>query len=660
MRFKGGNLLGYALFILILHLHDEVEGGGGVCKDLQGQTYDSGFYYIPEPCTLCVCDNGNPKWCKAVICRLSQKSIPKQDCKSFRIGTPCCEFICLDDTLSSVTNDKTDGIEGNNGDSSASYDLGLRLVASCITAILSLSLLFFLIHRLRQRKIRGRQNRELTEEQRSLGSMGYLERGGLPHGMQMDEMACGGGYSLWKPPGNYFPRGEAPPPYEEAVAAARAEQALLTMNPNALSSLNLPNSYLTTQHHSMSAAIPTANLPATAPPPAAYSATSPSSSVNTRQINSSQPHPCHQQLLPPTEENISAGYYSGGAVTNFSVETNIYENTVPVPVPVSMTNQQRSPEHSSGTHSTHSNHNAHNHNHNHGNHGNEQTHLQSYRESLRHTALPRQGSAFTISATVPNPNTISTHRTIPRTLTTSTNAKLRRDFVSHQQPGVLPLVNASTKNAKSTEHIPRLSMSSLITANASASAGASASASTSTSTGTSISINGNDNNLPLTNSGHIEIRGDNQQRLAVDPQPSSSEIKNNFTTPVRDKAPSLIFSNSAEQDGSFDSVTCTCSTQVLPTLHDDTDDYRSECENCKSATGSRYYLDNEDELVTSPHETMTLHRRPEETAASITPQYYRTSLTLPTSTRQRTRGAGGRGNWFSSMPESSTESSDND
>lgn len=77
--------------------------------------------------------------------------------------------------------------------------------------------------------------------------------------------------------------------------------------------------------------------------------------------------------------------------------------------------------------------------------------------------------------------------------------------------------------------------------------------------------------------------------------------------------------------------------QTLPTLHDDADDYRSECENCKSATGSRYYLDNEDELVTSPHETMTLHRRPEDTASSATPQYYRTSLTLPTSTRQRTR-----------------------
>ena len=37
-------------------------------------------------------------------------------------------------------------------------DLGLRLMASAITAIFSLSLLFFLIYRLRQRRLRGRQN----------------------------------------------------------------------------------------------------------------------------------------------------------------------------------------------------------------------------------------------------------------------------------------------------------------------------------------------------------------------------------------------------------------------------------------------------------------------------------------------------------------------
>lgn len=39
-------------------------------------------------------------------------------------------------------------------------------------------------------------------------------------------------YPLWKPPGNYFPRGEAPPPYEEAVAATRAEALAAVMHAN--------------------------------------------------------------------------------------------------------------------------------------------------------------------------------------------------------------------------------------------------------------------------------------------------------------------------------------------------------------------------------------------------------------------------------------------
>ena len=38
---------------------------------------------------------------------------------------------------------------------SPSTDLGLRMVASAVTAILSLALLLFLIHRLRQRRLRG-------------------------------------------------------------------------------------------------------------------------------------------------------------------------------------------------------------------------------------------------------------------------------------------------------------------------------------------------------------------------------------------------------------------------------------------------------------------------------------------------------------------------
>ncbi|XP_014244691.1 uncharacterized protein LOC106663947 [Cimex lectularius] len=181
------------------------------CRDLHGRTISPGLHFVPGPdaCTLCVCDNGAPKWCKAVLCS------PPQDCKSFRVGNSCCEFICLDDTLGK-----------NDSEHDFNADLGLRLIATAITAILSLSLLVFLLHRLRQRKIRGRQNRELTEEERSLGSIGYIagSLGYLPEPHFEESTAH---YPLWKPPGSgYYSRGEAPPPYEEAVAAARAEAAL--------------------------------------------------------------------------------------------------------------------------------------------------------------------------------------------------------------------------------------------------------------------------------------------------------------------------------------------------------------------------------------------------------------------------------------------------
>lgn len=68
--------------------------------------------------------------------------------------------------------------------------------------------------------------------------------------------------------------------------------------------------------------------------------------------------------------------------------------------------------------------------------------------------------------------------------------------------------------------------------------------------------------------------------------------------------------------------TCSCP--------DDTDDYRSECENCKSTHGSRY-LDQEPNMT--PQETMTLQRRP----PSLTPNTangYGTSLTLPSQSRR--------------------------
>ena len=85
---------------------------------------------------------------------------------------------------------------------------------------------------------------------------------------------------------------------------------------------------------------------------------------------------------------------------------------------------------------------------------------------------------------------------------------------------------------------------------------------------------------------------------------------------------------------SLDSSACSCSYQCLPPPlpPDDNDDYRSECENCKSTHGSRYYLDQEPN-ITSPQETMTLHRRPQDYDTEEQ-GYYRTSLTLPTHTRR--------------------------
>lgn len=62
---------------------------------------------------------------------------------------------------------------------------------------------------------------------------------------------------------------------------------------------------------------------------------------------------------------------------------------------------------------------------------------------------------------------------------------------------------------------------------------------------------------------------------------------------------------------------------------DDHDDYRSECENCKSSPGGPSYYQHDEEL--EPPETMTLQRLPRETDEE---PFYRTSLTLPTHCRK--------------------------
>lgn len=78
-----------------------------------------------------------------------------------------------------------------------------------------------------------------------------------------------------------------------------------------------------------------------------------------------------------------------------------------------------------------------------------------------------------------------------------------------------------------------------------------------------------------------------------------------------------------------------CSNPKQHFLPNDTsidDEYLSECENCKSAHGSRYYLD--EEIIESPQETMTLQRKPQDNEDEQ--GYYRTSQTLPTNNKQKT------------------------
>ncbi|XP_076748804.1 uncharacterized protein LOC143422212 isoform X1 [Xylocopa sonorina] len=611
MKYSGSNLLGYAVYAFILFFSVTRAESGVSCKDQQGRSYENAFVYIPgpEPCTLCVCDNGNPKWCKAFVCKFVEEY-----CKSSR--NICCQYICLDDTLLSLPNDKGDGIGSNTTDATTNYDIGLRSVASFVTAVLSLSLLFFLIHRLRQRKIRvcvaGRQNRQLAEDQRNLGSMGYLERDGLSHGVPMDDIPCGAGYPLWKPPSNYFPRGEAPPPYEEAVAAARAEQALLSMNPQTLPQLNFP-SYLANANSRTSISLVGNTQNGISGNSSTLicdsSITDQNGLISTPSRPISNPNIYASYRQTNQNETVSPGVSVGTSTTSFTMGTSTYEN-LPTPIGItSFTNQRTDitiqPPMSNLP----------------------PTMPKNYQT---HTTLPRQTGAFTISATLPN-SSLTTHRTIPRTLTTRTGSKLQDILTDCAQN---EFMRSTITTDITTPNLPHSTQQN--------------------------TVNKLENTRENTNAGSF------YQDVQIQPSSaSSSGLQQTERQPVdhkmeksHDFKPPLNVANEINEEGSFESVACTCSMQALPTLHDDTDDYRSECENCKSATGSRYYLDNEDELVTSPHETMTLHRRPDEAASNVTPQYYRTSLTLPINTRQRTRSTGVRENWFNPMPQSSTESSD--
>ncbi|XP_067834220.1 integral membrane protein DGCR2/IDD isoform X3 [Heptranchias perlo] len=108
---------------------------GQTCVDIKDNVVDEGKYFTPkgnDPCLSCTCHNGEPEMCVAALCERPQ------GCQHYeKDPKECCKFTCLDPDGSGIF------------DSMAS---GMRLIVSCISSFLILSLLLFMVHRLRQRR----------------------------------------------------------------------------------------------------------------------------------------------------------------------------------------------------------------------------------------------------------------------------------------------------------------------------------------------------------------------------------------------------------------------------------------------------------------------------------------------------------------------------
>lgn len=105
------------------------------CVDIKDNIVDEGYYFTPkgdDPCLSCTCHNGEPEMCVAALCERPQ------GCQHYsKDPKECCKFTCSDPDGNSLF------------DSMAS---GMRLIVSCISSFLILSLLLFMVHRLRQRR----------------------------------------------------------------------------------------------------------------------------------------------------------------------------------------------------------------------------------------------------------------------------------------------------------------------------------------------------------------------------------------------------------------------------------------------------------------------------------------------------------------------------
>lgn len=163
-------------------------------------------------------------------------------------------------------------------------------------------------------------------------------------------------------------------------------------------------------------------------------------------------------------------------------------------------------------------------------------------------------------------------------------------------------------------------------------------------------------NIPSPYAGHKKLLSPNGQKT---PDHDSGVIINSTSHSSNDRIMQNILQHNAQQpqqpqkhhrrppimiakldEKAMPLPVCTtyknCSNPKEHFLPNDTsldDDYLSECENCKSAHGSRYYLD--EPIEEQPQETMTLQRKMDDKEEEQQ-SYYRTSSTLPTNTKQKT------------------------
>ncbi|XP_078679623.1 integral membrane protein DGCR2/IDD-like [Branchiostoma floridae x Branchiostoma belcheri] len=127
------------------------------CINSKGEKVAEGQVFTPQghdACMTCTCHMGEAQMCITAQCDRPQK------CTSYQMSPDkCCEFTCMDPSENNNSN--------NYNGSELSMTHGMRLVVSCLSSFLILSLLLFLVYRLRQRRLEamyggnhyGRRNR---------------------------------------------------------------------------------------------------------------------------------------------------------------------------------------------------------------------------------------------------------------------------------------------------------------------------------------------------------------------------------------------------------------------------------------------------------------------------------------------------------------------